>query len=168
MNMRLIFVAMSSVLLLGSSNALRADGPGFSEKTIKGEWTTEFQGRTNSSGGLAMAGVPPGTPFFMVGRIEFDGDGHCQCFKKIVFDGYYVPEDDSYWMSESCEYAVAPDGTAQLLISFPDIPTFLGMLPSSADQLEAVVNSRDRIDYIVSNLTIGILGKGSFKRQTLD
>ena len=121
------FVAVASLLVaaivtavsLQSSAAADAYGgerwpgaPGFSNRTIKGQW-----GFSSSLGMLVPPAVAEPIAATSLGRISFDGNGGCSISLWSNING-----QTSSAQSSTCSYSVNADGTGTNEATFPNTP----------------------------------------------
>jgi hypothetical protein len=148
MKMRSVyFAAFVVVALLAYAGTTQAAG-GFSVRTLKG--TYGISGSGTLLGGTVQATV--------VGVNSFDRAGGCAITARI--NAFLVVTPVS---STSCAYAVNPDGTGILRVTF-DTPPFTG--PFRSDFV--IVDNAKEIDFMLSDASGGTVASGVSKRQTSD
>jgi hypothetical protein len=84
----------------------------FSIRTIKGAY-----GFNSSLGWLLPPAAPQAVPAAGMGRVTFDGEGHCQVTSVANFDG-----NIAHLSSSSCSYSVDPNGMGSAEAIFPGAP----------------------------------------------
>lgn len=160
---------MLTALLSMMATAPSTFAVSYDDETIEGDWSVSFEVTATSLGLLALAGVPPGAPFYLAGIASFDGQGGCDAKWQVVFDGLHVPGPTSadFWASTggACTYAVAVDGTATMSVTFPAIASPIGPLPASTSEITMVLSDRSHMKTLCANQTIGYQALGTMVRQ---
>jgi hypothetical protein len=144
---------VAAVLALGlkTRKSAAADAPGqgesFSNRTIKGHY-----GFNSSLGWLLPPAAPQAVPAAGMGRIVFDGEGHCEVTSVANFNG-----NVAQLASSSCSYSVDPSGMGSAEAVFPG-----ASVPGPVDVSFVIVDRGWEIRFL--NTTF-ILGTFTARRQ---
>jgi hypothetical protein len=144
-----IVAALAVGLTARRSTASDATGEDeqFSNRTVTGHY-----GFNSSLGWLLPPASPQMVPAAGMGRVTFDGDGHCQVTSVANFNGNVVQLSSS-----SCTYSVDPTGMGTAEAIFPGAP-----VPGPIDVSFVIVDHGREIRFLNTN---AILGTFTARRQ---
>jgi hypothetical protein len=148
-----LIAVVAAVLALGltTRRSAASDAAGeeerFANRTIKGHY-----GFNSSLGWLLPPAAPQAVPAAGMGRITFDGDGHCEVASVANFNG-----NVARLASSSCTYSVDANGMGTAEAIFPGAP-----IPGPVDVSFVIVDHGGEIRFL--NTTF-ILGTFTARRQ---
>jgi hypothetical protein len=148
-----LFAVIAAALAVGltarrstASDAI-VEGEQFSNRSVTGHY-----GFNSSLGWLLPPASPQMVPAAGMGRVTFDGEGHCQVASVANFNG-----NVAQLVSSSCTYSVDPDGMGTAAAVFPGAP-----VPGPIDVSFVVVDRGREIRFLNTNF---ILGTFTARRQ---
>jgi len=127
-------------------DAIAEDEP-FSNRSVNGHY-----GFNSSLGWLLPPASPQAVPAAGMGRLTFDGDGHCQVTSVANFNGNVAKLSSS-----SCTYSVDPSGMGTAEAVFPGAP-----VPGPIDVSFVIVDRGREVRFLNTNF---ILGTFTARRQ---
>jgi len=137
-------LAAASAIALTAHKSAAADAAGdeelFSNATLKGHF-----GFNSSFGELLPPAAPQPVPSAGMGRITFDGEGHCSVVSVSNFGGTAVR-----LASSSCTYSVDADGMGTSEAVFPGAP-----VPGPVTVAFVIVDHGREIRFVNTQFIVG-------------
>ena len=141
------FLALGLTTRRSAASEAAGEEEQFSNRTVKGHY-----GFNSSLAWLLPPAAPQAVPAAGMGRITFDGDGHCEVASVANFNG-----NVARLLSSSCTYSVDPSGMGSAEAVFPG-----AAVPGPVDVSFVIVDCGWEIRFL--NTTF-ILGTFTARRQ---